>query len=95
MALKAIMNIKLIISVGVVIVSILYRNELKSFYEAFVKEFDTEDNPNIYTKAKLAQFDGVNQNYLYLAVLGTVFDVTEGRRHYKKGAAYHYFIGKS
>lgn len=87
-------NLKVVISISVVLVAFKYHNDLKKYYEAFINEV-AEDKPGIFTTTKLAQFDGVKQSHLYLAVLGTVFDVTEGKRHYEKGAAYHYFIGKS
>lgn len=87
-------NLKSIISIAVVFSAFKYRNELKSYYENFTSKVE-EDKPGIYTTTKLAQYDGANQNNLYLAVLGTVFDVTEGKRHYEKGAAYNYFIGNS
>ncbi|KAJ8722533.1 hypothetical protein PYW07_003713 [Mythimna separata] len=86
-------NIKVIISITVLLVAFKYRDELKSYYESFINEV-AEDKPGIFTTSKLAQFDGVKQSNLYLAVLGKVFDVKEGKRHYEKGAPYHYFIGK-
>ncbi|XP_021185130.3 neuferricin homolog isoform X1 [Helicoverpa armigera] len=85
-------NMKLLISVAVVTCAYLYREELKFYYDSFLNP--VEDKPGIFTATKLAQYDGVTHKSLYLAVLGTVFDVTEGKRHYKEGASYNYFIGK-
>ncbi|OQS02447.1 neuferricin-like [Thraustotheca clavata] len=43
------------------------------------------------TKGELAIFDGVEEERIFIAVLGQVFDVTEGKRHYGKGGAYSFF----
>lgn len=31
---------------------------------------------------------------LYLAILGSIYDVTEGKKHYGIGSPYNYFVGK-
>lgn len=88
-------NFKLIVPIAVVLGAYLYHIKLKLYYEDFLNDTNEEnDRPGFFTASKLAQFDGETQSDLFLAVLGTVFNVTEGNRHYKKGAAYHYFIGK-
>lgn len=38
---------------------------------------------------------GRNSNGLYLSVLGQVFDVEKGRRHYGPDGGYHFFTGIS
>lgn len=87
-------NFKLIVPIAVVLGAYLYHIKLKLYYEDFLNDTNKEnDRPGFFTANKLAQFDGETQSDLFLAVLGTVFNVTEGNRHYKKGAAYHYFIG--
>lgn len=43
---------------------------------------------------ELAKFDGIQNDKLYLSILGSVFDVTKGVRHYKSGETYNYFVGK-
>ncbi|EQC28717.1 hypothetical protein SDRG_13590 [Saprolegnia diclina VS20] len=45
------------------------------------------------TKTELALFNGVEQDRLFLAVLGQVFDVSAGKKHYGDGGAYRHFIG--
>ncbi|RHY33920.1 hypothetical protein DYB32_001304 [Aphanomyces invadans] len=45
------------------------------------------------TQDELALFNGVDKKKLYLAILGQVFDVTAGARHYGVNGAYRYFIG--
>lgn len=46
------------------------------------------------TLDELAKFDGIQDDKLYLSILGSVFDVTKGVRHYKAGETYNYFVGK-
>lgn len=42
----------------------------------------------------LSRYHGeVGSQGLYLSVLGQVFDVSKGRRHYGPGGAYHFFAG--
>ncbi|XP_075969840.1 neuferricin [Anticarsia gemmatalis] len=82
----------ILISVLIAIVAIVYRNEISSYFKINVGE--VKDKPGVYSVEKLAQFDGVTEKNLYLAVLGIIFDVTEGKKHYEKGAGYHYFVGK-
>ncbi|XP_023946888.2 neuferricin [Bicyclus anynana] len=48
----------------------------------------------VFSLSDLSTYDGVQQEKLYLAVLGNVFDVTVGSQHYRKGSSYHYFVGK-
>ncbi|XP_026724663.1 neuferricin homolog [Trichoplusia ni] len=93
MNLKFINN-KLFISLALVIISVIYRDKLRLYYESFVNDLNTIDRSGIFTNSKLAEYDGEIQKRLYLAVLGSVFDVTEGKTHYQKGASYNYFIGK-
>ncbi|ENN78869.1 neuferricin [Dendroctonus ponderosae] len=49
---------------------------------------------NLFTTSELATFNGVEQPFLYVALLGTVFNVTKGAKHYAKGQQYHVFVGK-
>lgn len=49
----------------------------------------------VFTRSELKQFDGSDPSKpLLLVVLGEVFDVTEGERHYSKGQGYNVFIGQ-
>ncbi|KAF5308723.1 hypothetical protein FQR65_LT06084 [Abscondita terminalis] len=43
---------------------------------------------------ELQQFNGVTKPELYLAILGNVFDVTEGRKHYGAEGSYNIFVGR-
>jgi len=53
------------------------------------------ERPRYFTREELKQYDGSDPELpVYLAIKGTVFDVTPGRRHYGKGGAYSHFAGK-
>lgn len=51
--------------------------------------------PPIYmTLEELAAYDGTDpEKPLYLAINGTIYDVSKGRRIYGPGGSYHYFAG--
>lgn len=45
-------------------------------------------------KSELSKYNGeVNSPGLYVAILGQVFDVNKGRKHYGPGGGYHFFSG--
>ncbi|CAD5219063.1 unnamed protein product [Bursaphelenchus xylophilus] len=49
----------------------------------------------VYTPDQLALFDGSRESQpVYLAILGRVYDVEKGRKHYSAGGGYHFFAGK-
>jgi predicted heme/steroid binding protein len=42
----------------------------------------------------LKKYDGTNPDLpIYLAINGTIYDVSNGRRHYGPGGSYHFFAG--
>jgi predicted heme/steroid binding protein len=48
----------------------------------------------VFTKESLAQYDGADPSLpIYLAFEGNVYDVTEGKRFYEPGGAYHFLAG--
>ncbi|CAG8769901.1 37012_t:CDS:2, partial [Gigaspora margarita] len=54
---------------------------------------EPKDTP--FTSAQLAEYDGTDLNRpIYVAVKGTVFDVTGKRPLYGVGGSYHVFAGK-
>ncbi|XP_033748546.1 neuferricin-like [Pecten maximus] len=57
---------------------------------------DTADvkstSDRIFTKDELWKYRG--EGDIYLAVLGQVFDVTKGRKHYGPGGGYEFFSGR-
>eukprot|EP00889_Picochlorum_renovo_P002725 jgi/Picre1/29755/NNA_005137.t1 len=50
----------------------------------------------VFTTEELGMYDGKQRRGgpLYLAILGSVFDVTQGKRHYGPGGSYHFFAGR-
>ncbi|CAI4230805.1 unnamed protein product [Auanema sp. JU1783] len=49
----------------------------------------------ILTPEQLALFDGTRDSRpVYLAILGRVYNVDKGKKHYGKGGGYHFFSGK-
>lgn len=50
-------------------------------------------NDKLFTQEELIQFNGIDMKQMYLAILGNVFDVTKGKKHYGKGSGYNFFIG--
>jgi len=50
-------------------------------------------NVQLFTKEELSKFTGEENTRVYLAILGEVFDVTKGRKHYQKGGGYGFFSG--
>ncbi|KAI9338197.1 cytochrome b5-like heme/steroid binding domain-containing protein [Obelidium mucronatum] len=49
----------------------------------------------VFTVQELAQFDGSSEDKpVYLAIKGTVYDVTSARKMYSAGSGYSVFAGK-
>lgn len=53
-----------------------------------------KSDQRILTAEELATFDGIKQKELYLSILGSVYDVSRGAKHYGAGGSYNYFVGK-
>lgn len=49
--------------------------------------------PQMFTKEELALYKGKNGGPIYLAILGKVFDVSRGRKHYGPDGGYNGFAG--
>lgn len=55
----------------------------------------TSERVRVFTKAELAKYDGSDASLpMLLCVLGEVFDVTTGAKHYGKGSGYNVFLGQ-
>lgn len=53
------------------------------------------EGPILFTDDELTAYDGTDeQKPILLAINGTVYDVTLGRRFYGPGGSYHFFAGK-
>lgn len=48
----------------------------------------------IFTPDELKLYNGIDKPELYLSLLGNVYDVTKGEKHYGKDGSYHYFVGE-
>ncbi|KAF7627194.1 Cytochrome b5 heme-binding domain-containing protein [Meloidogyne graminicola] len=54
-----------------------------------------KNNLVVFTKDQLALFDGSRPSKpIYLAILGRVFDVEKGKKHYGIGGGYNFFAGR-
>lgn len=54
---------------------------------------DNSGGPKMFTTSELKQYTNL-ENGLYLSILGQVFDVTKGKKHYGPGESYHAFTGR-
>ncbi|GJD11484.1 Neuferricin [Galdieria sulphuraria] len=53
------------------------------------------NDSKIFTLEQLNELDGSDPNKpIYISICGIVFDVTKGRRHYRKGETYHNLVGR-
>ncbi|XP_047527616.1 neuferricin [Vanessa atalanta] len=87
-------NLKyIIITVTIAITAIILRK-----YNFTLKTDDDKlkrtNGPLVFSYDELAKYDGIYIDKLYLSVIGSIFDVTEGKKYYAKGSPYHYFVGK-
>ncbi|XP_031625519.1 neuferricin homolog [Contarinia nasturtii] len=66
----------------------------------FVNEYEqyqssqSESEVRLLTVEELSQFDGIHNRDLYLSILGSVYDVSKGKKHYGPDGSYNYFVGK-
>lgn len=66
-----------------------------SVKDTFTKYYNIKTStPRLYTKEELSKYKGENGSPVYLAVLGHVYDVTKGMKHYGPGGGYEFFAGK-
>ncbi|XP_050071810.1 neuferricin homolog [Anopheles maculipalpis] len=56
-------------------------------------EQDVQHGEVLFTEAELSKFNGIENKLLYLVILGHVYDVTTGSKHYGPGQSYHMFVG--
>ncbi|CAG9783917.1 unnamed protein product [Diatraea saccharalis] len=91
---------KIIISFTIILLGIFYKDVEKKFETYFsnylqsTKDLTNEKSKDIYTLEELAQYNGAIKSQLYLAIIGTIFDVSKGSKHYGEGSPYNYFVGK-
>ncbi|XP_063972108.1 neuferricin [Diachasmimorpha longicaudata] len=76
----------------------IYSKYSESQAVAGVDKQDTKSDKNggnsvLYSEDQLAKFSN-SKDGLYLAILGRVYDVSGGEKHYSPGGSYHGFVGK-
>uniref|UniRef100_A0A673IH40 Neuferricin n=1 Tax=Sinocyclocheilus rhinocerous TaxID=307959 RepID=A0A673IH40_9TELE len=70
-------------------------NVLESWLRQQVSNVRASAPVRMLTEDELSLYNGgENSKGLYLAILGRVFDVEKGRKHYGPGGGYHFFTGK-
>ncbi|KAK6029690.1 cytochrome b5-like Heme/Steroid binding domain protein [Ostertagia ostertagi] len=58
-------------------------------------EIKLEEEMQILNAEQLSLFDGTRPSRpVYLAILGRIYNVEKGRKHYGKGGGYHFFAGR-
>lgn len=78
------------------ITAILWPN-LRKHFVTELDDFDDQEPANefrLLTVEELTQFDGIHNKQLFLSILGSVYDVSKGMKHYGPGGTYNYFVGK-
>lgn len=67
----------------------------RQWFITFGSESTTGPPVRLLSISELSLYDGEEGSKgLYLAILGQVFDVQKGQRHYGPGGAYHFMTGK-
>ena len=80
--------------VFVVFLAILV-NYLYQLYNENIGEeiIETSEKIKIFTKDELKNSKSIDEK-LYLGILGNVYDVSKGAKHYGPGGSYDFFVGK-
>lgn len=76
---------------------LVYFEHLSKFTEAGENHLDDEQGGalQILTPDELSRYSGLDGSPgMYLAILGKVYDVIEGAKHYGPGSSYSFFVGK-
>uniref|UniRef100_W8BNQ9 Neuferricin n=1 Tax=Ceratitis capitata TaxID=7213 RepID=W8BNQ9_CERCA len=103
---KHLFKLQFLLIIAAVLAGVYYNQIVKWMVEKYVEpegeslavhyENDETQTPGerLFTRDDLAKFNGENNAPIYLAILGHVFDVTKGRKHYGPGCAYNFFVGR-
>uniref|UniRef100_A0A7S1TLK6 Cytochrome b5 heme-binding domain-containing protein n=1 Tax=Erythrolobus australicus TaxID=1077150 RepID=A0A7S1TLK6_9RHOD len=71
-----------------------YETEASEAQREFVAASPPSSRPRSMTRAELAEFDGTDVNKpLLLSIAGRIYDVSRGRKHYRKGETYNCLVG--
>ncbi|XP_062502975.1 neudesin-like [Corticium candelabrum] len=77
--------------------NLIHDGQIDNDEEVPVIQINVEDDKEerVFTADELSQYDGSDETKpLYMAVKGTVFDVTEGKDFYGPGSEYHFMTGR-
>lgn len=74
--------------------ALLWPELRKHFVNEHYQPTWSEANVRLFTVEELSQFDGVHNKELYLSILGSVYDVSKGKKHYGPDGSYNYFVGE-
>jgi len=86
----------------IAIFSAVFWPQIKEQYYGYLSSSDVIDKPTsnvagvkLFTKDELSKYDGAENSLgLYLAIMGDVYDVEKGVKHYGVGGTYHFFAGR-
>ncbi|XP_067866172.1 neuferricin [Heterodontus francisci] len=68
---------------------------LSSWFAGWLGDAVGSPTPRLFTKSELSRYKGEpGSPGLYLALLGQVFDVSKGKKHYGPGGSYSFFTGR-
>lgn len=54
---------------------------------------NTGKGERLFYKEELKEYNGIGKPELYLVILGKIYNVTSGWKHYGPNEAYHSFVG--
>ena len=92
-------NIALMVSILACIFAYLYDpKSCRSFVRSILGMLQGNGGTNtskvkVFTREELSKYKGENGGDIYLAIAGSVYDVSSGRRHYGPGGGYSFFSG--
>ncbi|CAH2003016.1 unnamed protein product [Acanthoscelides obtectus] len=78
----------------------VWTDKASDFLPAVIRQFFIQRSPAqpsrevLLTLEELQLYNGKDRPELYLSILGEVFDVTKGAKHYGDGCQYNFFVGK-
>uniref|UniRef100_A0A182JAK1 Cytochrome b5 heme-binding domain-containing protein n=1 Tax=Anopheles atroparvus TaxID=41427 RepID=A0A182JAK1_ANOAO len=84
----------LVVTLGIVLFYLVAsrQKQLVQYFQNANEPFLSSEE-QIFSESQLLKFNGRDSESLYLVILGNVFDVTKGVKHYGEGQTYHMFIG--
>lgn len=90
-------ELKLVLITLIVTLISLYFDKM-GFLSPYLRKinfFSKSEIDSLFSPSELELYDGIHKPEIYLAILGNVFDVTKGAKHYGPGQAYNVFAGQA